>query len=215
MAQPERVSPKHETVMDVAVEQLARVYAQAFMGVAGKLPDADGFVEELKSVVADVLDRFPQLEKTLGSSLISLEQKEQTLDRVFGKNASPQVLNSLKVVSRHGRLDLLRPIVRQLEKLHREHSGMTDVEVRVAAELDASLLADLQKQLQKALGKHPVLNVKIDPSLIAGIVVRVGDRVYDGSLHTQLENTRQAMIERATEQIETSPHRFLSAVSGA
>jgi hypothetical protein len=51
----------------------------------------------------------------------------------------------------------------------------------------------------------------VDPSLIAGIVVRVGDRVYDGSVYTQLEHARQSMIDRATEQIETAPDRFLSA----
>src|SRR5947207_12716928 len=107
MAKPERVSPKHETVMDVTVEQLARVYAHAFMGVAAKLPNADDLVQELKSLISDVLDHFPQFEKTLDSSLISSDQKEQLLDHVFSNNiASPQVLTFLKVVSRHGRLSL-------------------------------------------------------------------------------------------------------------
>ena len=110
MAQPERVSPKHETVMDVMVEQVARVYAQAFMGVVAKLPKADELVQELASVVDDVLDRYPQFEQTIESSLVTPEQKEQVLDRVFGTTASPQVLYFLKVLSRHGRLDLLRPV---------------------------------------------------------------------------------------------------------
>src|SRR5437588_3042014 len=111
MAKPERVSPKYETVMDVTVERLARVYAQAFMGMAAKLPNADALVQELKSLVSDVLDHFPQLEKALNSSLISPVQKEQLLDRVFGSSASPQVLTFLKVLARHGRLNLLRSIV--------------------------------------------------------------------------------------------------------
>ena len=55
MAMPERVSPKHETVMDVTVEQIARVYALAFLGAASKQPNADALVAELKSVVEDVL----------------------------------------------------------------------------------------------------------------------------------------------------------------
>jgi F-type H+-transporting ATPase subunit delta len=196
--------------MDVTVEQLARVYAHAFIGVVAKLPNADGLVQELKSVVDDVLDRFPKFEQTIESSLVTPEQKEQALEHVFGNSASPQVLNFLKVLSRHGRLNLLRPIARQVIKLQAERSGMTDVEVRVAAELDDALRMDLESRLQNMLGRHPVLNVKIDPSLIAGIVVRVGDRVYDGSLHTQLERARLAMIERAREQIETQPDRFLS-----
>ena len=87
---------------------------------------------------------------------------------------------------------------------------MADVEVRVAAELDDSLRKDLESRLQRIFGKQPVLNVRIDPSIVAGIVVRVGDRVYDGSLHTQLERARVAMIERSKEQIETQPDKFLS-----
>jgi F0F1-type ATP synthase delta subunit len=61
------------------------------------------------------------------------------------------------------------------------------------------------------LGKTPVFSVKIDPNLIAGIVVRAGDRIFDGSLYTQLENARRAMVERAIDQIETRSDSFLSA----
>src|SRR3954463_2404166 len=124
MPHSERVSPKHENVMDVTVEQLARVYAKAFMGVAAKTSKMEALVEELKSIVADVLDRFPKLEEVLKSSLVSPEQKEALLDRVFSKAASIQVTNFLKVVARHGRLDLLRAISRQAEKLLTEQSGL-------------------------------------------------------------------------------------------
>jgi F-type H+-transporting ATPase subunit delta len=204
-------APKHETVMDVTVEQIARVYAQAFMGVAEKSGNADALVDELKSLVVDVLDRFPQFEQALKSSLISHEEKEELLGRIFDKSASPQVLNFLKVLSRHGRLELLRPIVWQVDKLHTERSGRADVEVRVAHKVDDSLRSDLQSRLQKMLGKQLNLNILVDPSLVAGIVVRVGDRVYDGSVRTQLEHTRHAMVERAVEQIETRPERFLAS----
>lgn len=210
MTKPEQVSPKHETVMDVTVERLARVYAQAFMNVAAKSSSSDGLVAELASIVADVLNRNPKLELVLESSLVSPEQKEALLDRVFGKSASTPVLNFLKVLSRHGRLELIRPIARQAEKLHAERSGLANVEVRVAKELDEALQKDIYERMQRVLGKTPVFNVKIDPSLIAGIVVRVGDRVFDGSLANQLEHARQAMIARATDQIETQSDRFMS-----
>jgi F-type H+-transporting ATPase subunit delta len=210
MSQPERVSPKHETVMDVTVEQLARVYANAFLGAISKLPNVDDLVEELNSLVSDVIDRYPQLEQTLESSLVSPEQKEQILDRAFKNAASPQLLNFLKVVARHGRLELLRTIARQADKLHQERSGKADVEVRVAAELDSDVLDHIRARIQKAINMQPIMNVKVDPSLVGGIMVRVGDRLFDGSLRTQLEHVRQAMIDRATERIETQPEQFLA-----
>jgi len=208
MAHLEREQPRHETVMDVTEEQIARVYAQAFMGAAAKRPDASALVEEVVSLVADVLDRFPQFEQTLKSALVAPEEKEGLLDRVFTGRASPLVLNFLKVLSKHGRLGLLRPIARVLKKLDAERRGLTDVEVRVAAPLDDTLRGEIENRLRIMLGSEPVLHVVVDPSLIAGMMIRVGDRVYDSSVHTQLEHARRAMIDRATEKIEVQPEKF-------
>jgi len=208
MASSTSENGSQETVMDVTVDQVARVYAKAFMGLPAKTSDPEALVEELKSLVTEVLDKFPQLERTLASSLVSDDQKERILDRVFGKFASTQVLNFLKVLSRHGRLDLLRDIVRNVEKLHIERSGRTQVEVRVATQLDDALREEIVNRIRRAIDREPLLNIKIDPSLIAGIVVRVGDTVFDGSLKTRLEQARRDMISRAIEQIETQPARF-------
>src|SRR6476660_4407181 len=115
----EHQQAKHETVMDVTGEQIARVYAQAFMRAAAKSPDATGLVEQIASLV-DVLDRVPQLDKILRSALIAHDEKEQLVDRIFAKRASPLVLNFLKVLSARGRLELLRAIARLVEKLDRQ-----------------------------------------------------------------------------------------------
>ena len=197
--------------MDVTIEQVARVYAKAFMGFAAKASNTEDLVQELKSIVSSVLDRFPKLEEVLKSSLVSPEQKEALLDRVFGKATSTQVTNFLKVLSRHGRLEILRPIARQADKLFTEMSGIADVDIRVAAELDDGIRKTIEARVEKAIGMKPRCHVTVDPDLIAGIVVRVGDRVFDGSLLTHLENARREMIDRATDQIETRPDSFVSA----
>jgi len=209
----ERDKSKHDTVMDVTEERIARVYAVAFMEVAAKTKDATALVDEVNSLVDDVLATFPRLEEAFRSALVSSEQKEQSIDRVFGKRASVPVLNFLKVLARHGRLTILRPIAKLLRKLDAERRNLTDVEVRVAAPIDDTLQSEILTSLRKALGGEPVLHVKIDPSLIAGMVIRVGDRVYDGSVNTQLENARRAMMDRITESIETASDRFMSAAT--
>lgn len=197
--------------MDVTEEQVARVYALAFLGVISKSAGAVALVEELASVVNDVLNRFPKLEQALKSSLVAQEQKERLLGRIFAGTASTEVLNVLKVMSRHGRLGIVRQVSRLATKLHAQQRGMTDVEVRVATPLDDVLRNEIHMQLRMVLGTEPVMNLKVDPSLLAGIVVRVGDRVYDGSVHTRLEHARAAMIDQATEQIEMRPERFMVA----
>jgi F-type H+-transporting ATPase subunit delta len=207
----DRKKPKHDTVMDVTAERISRVYATAFMEVAAKTGDAAPLVEEVDSLVTEVLDRFPRLEDTLRSALVQPEEKEQMLDRLFGNRASKEVVNFLKVLSRHGRLELLRPIARTLRQLQAERSGQKDVELRVAIPLDDAVLREVENTLRKTLGAEPVIRVVVDPTLLAGMIIRVGDRVYDSSVNTQLEHARRQMIDRAVEKIETQPERFVFA----
>jgi F-type H+-transporting ATPase subunit delta len=207
----EREKPKHETVMDVTAERIARVYATAFMEVGAKTGGAAGLVEEVESLVTEVLDRFPKLEDTLRSALVQPEEKEQMLDRLFAKRASKEVVNFLKVLSRHGRLELLRPIARTLKQLQAERSGQKEVELRVAIPLDDAVRREVENTLRKTLRAEPVIRVVVDPSLLAGMIIRVGDRVYDSSVNTQLEHARRQMIDRAVEKIETQPERFVFA----
>ena len=210
----DRESLTHETVMDVTAEQISRVYAKAFMEVAAKSPHAAALVEEVTSLATDVLDQFPQFDQTLRSARVSHDQKAQLLDRVLGNRASAEVLNFLKVLSKHGRLDLLRPVARQLKKLHAQRSGLTEIEVRVALPLDDGVRREIEEVLRKTLRTQPVMQVRVDPSIIAGMVIRVGDRVYDSSIHTQLEHARRHMIDLAVEKIETQPERFVLATAG-
>src|SRR6476659_2869866 len=117
MANREGEHWKHDTVMDVTEEQIARVYAKAFLAAANKSPEAASLVDAMDSLVDDVLAKFPRLAEMLRSSLVSAEQKEQVVDRIFKSRSSTTVLNFLKVLARHGRLQLLRPIARAVRKL--------------------------------------------------------------------------------------------------
>ena len=202
---------KHDTVMDVTEERIARVYAQAFLAVASKSAQATELVDEVESLVVDVLEKFPRLNEVLRSEFIAGEVKQDLVDRLFGGRASVEVVNFLKVLAAHGRLGLLRSITRTLKKLYAQQRGLTDVEVRVAREVDDKLLQEIRVQLRKMLGSEPVVRAIVDPSLIAGMIVKVGDRVYDSSLETQLNLARRSMIERATDMIQARPDLFVEA----
>ena len=89
----EHAKLKHDTVMDVTEEQLARVYAKAFLGATSSTA-GQGLVDELSVDRDDVLNRFPKFDQTLRSSLVSPEQKEELLDRVFGGKVSPECSTS-------------------------------------------------------------------------------------------------------------------------
>lgn len=209
MAKLERIESQHETVMDVTEERIARVYAQAFVGAISKTENPAAHVEELESLINDVLAIQPKLVELFRSELISAEQKEVVIEKVFASSASTLLLNFLKVLARHERLSVLRTILKFVKKTYAEQMGLAEVQVRVAKELDAELEQEIVAKLRSTLGKEPVLTITVDPELIGGMILQVGDRVYDGSIHRRLEQIRRSIVDRATEMIETAPEKFL------
>lgn len=197
-----------ETVFDVDVEKLAQVYAQAGLNAAGDAPAQQALLDELKSLVADVLDKFPQFEHVLGSALVTEDEKLALLDRVFGKRASATMLSFLKVMARHDRLGLLRQVARSADQLWETRCNRLAVEIRLACETSPELLQEMTDRLRKHFGAEPVVKTIIDPELIAGFVVRVGDRVMDASARTNLERARKAMIAHSIEALQSRPDKF-------
>jgi F-type H+-transporting ATPase subunit delta len=193
---------------EVGVEHIADVYGEALLGAADAAGQTAAILEELDSLVADVLDAHPDLERVLVSGVISHEDRSGILDRVLGGQASPLLMNFLKVVSRHGRMNCLRAIAAQAHLLHQKRLGEVAVEVTTATPLEAAARERLREVLGQVAGGEPVLHQHVDPALIGGIVVRVGDTIYDASVARQLQTMRQQMIHRSAHEIQSRRDRF-------
>ena len=188
---------------DVGTEQIGEIYARALMGAAKATGQTAAALDELDGLVDDVLGASPKLETILGSPLVSHEERSGLLDRVLGTRVTPLLLHFLKVVSRHGRLDCLRAIRRQAHRLDDEQRGRIRVRVTTVTPLDAAQAAQITAHLRDVLGGEPVLDPVVDPDLIGGAVLRVGDTVYDGSIVNQLQLVRQQMIDRSVHEIQS------------
>ncbi len=200
-------SAAHQSVLDVTAQRIARVYAQALLGATAKVNQLDQVVAELAMLVADILEPYPKLEATLTSALVSTEEKEGILDRIFQGRASPHLLSFLKVLARHERLNLIREVVSELHDLYMDHLGKVDVFVRAAKPMEHASQEELRKVLTGRLDATPELHVDVDPSLIAGLIVTVGDTVFDASIATHLAQARKVMIDKAVELIQTKRER--------
>ncbi len=198
----ERFSP------DVGREQVGEIYARALLGAANKAGRTDDVLGELDSLVEDVLAAVPKLETVLASPLVSHEEKVSLFDRVFKPRLDPLLSNFLKVVSRHGRLDCLRAIRRQARKLYEESQGNIRVRITTAAEVAPEQVDQIGAALAASLGRRPILETAVDPALIGGAVLRVGDTVYDGSVANQLQHIRQQMIDRSIHEIQSRRDSF-------
>lgn len=200
-----------ETVFDVDIEKLARVYAQAVLDAAGS--QEDEVLDELQLIVSEVLDVFPETEQIFGSALVTQGEKLGMLDRLFGSRLSTTTLSFLKVLAKHGRLNILRQVVRVAGQLWEQRSNRVPVQLELALDLGAKLQEEVINSLRSSLGIEPVVTTTINPELIAGFVVCVGDKVYDASTRTCLERTRQAMVARAVEAIQSHRDQFISQES--
>jgi F-type H+-transporting ATPase subunit delta len=202
-----KTSAKRETVFDVDVEKLARVYAQAALDAAGD--QEDQVLDELRQTVTEVLDPFPEMEEVFASALVSEEEKIGMLDRLFADRVSVPTLSFLKVLTKHDRLGVLRQIVRVAGQLWETRHQRVPVQLELALVADSALQDEIVSTLRDSLGIEPVVTTRVNPELIGGFVARVGDRVYDASTKTALERSRRAMVARAVEAIQSHPEQFM------
>jgi F-type H+-transporting ATPase subunit delta len=193
--------------IDVGAQRVAAIYAKALVGAAEKSGTLDSVVAELASV-ASVLAAYPEFESVLGSALVTHEEKVQVLERTFGKKVSPQVLDFLKVLSHRGRLEVTRAVNAQVQQLYDEKRGRVRVEVLTAKPLDDGQSRTLEASLRRILGGDPQMRPSVDPAIIGGVVLRVGDTVYDGSVARQLDQVREQMINRSVHEIQSRRDRF-------
>ena len=193
--------------VDVGAQRIAATYAKSFLGAAHKSDQIEGLVDELSSVAA-ALSQFPRLEAVFGSALVSEDEKKQIVDRVFGGKLSPLVLDFLKVLARHGRLDLSRAVYDEVQKLFDIERGRVRVDVVTATPLERGASENLQASLRRILGGEPQVAAAVQPELIGGVVLRVGDTVYDGSVARQLHQVREQMINRSVHEIQSRRDRI-------
>jgi len=194
---------------DAGKQHLGKVYAKAILGAAGK--DAPRVLEELESLVNDVLKKLPQMQAVLSSPRVDVEAKEAMLDKAFGKSMSRLLLRSLKVIARHDRLDCLFAIAKAARQMFNEEMGRVEVVVRTASPLDAALQKSIVASLQAKLGREIDLRSEVRPEMLGGLVVKVGDKVFDGSVASRLERMRVDAIEEAATVMRSSLARFESA----
>lgn len=176
---------------DVSADQIGQVYAQSYIGALDSNPELVGqAVEEFDSFLTAYFDANPKFEEILSSRLISTEDKLDIINRTV-TSGSPMFVNFLKVVAKHERMDCLRAIYRQMYLQYEKMIQRLPITITTAVEITDQEAEKIGQSLIAQIGGNPIIQRKVDPSLIGGVVVRVGDTVYDGSVATQLKKLRE------------------------
>jgi F-type H+-transporting ATPase subunit delta len=203
-------STKIPTVFDSEEQQVGEVYARALLASVAP-QDADALVDELESLVHDVLDKNHKLETALANPKMPVESKWELLDRVFGGRMNGKLLTFLKVVGRRHRLNAIRSIQRAATKLRDEAAGRIQVQVTVPQPLSDAEKSSLVERLKQVFKKDVRLEALVDPSIIGGLVIRVGDTVFDGSIDGQLQSLRKTVGSRTEYALRSAAANLLQA----
>ena len=192
---------KIPNVFDDEQVYVGEVYAKALVGAAKQANSVDAVVDQLTSLVRDVLNKQPAFEFALSSPKISQEQIASMLDRAFGGRVDGTLLRFLKVLCRRGRLGFLRSIESAASRLRDEAQGRLRVTVVTATPLSDAEHKTLQATLAKSFQADVSLAAEVDSKILGGLIIRVGDTVYDGSIDGRLNMLRQAATTRTEQAI--------------
>lgn len=193
---------------DIGKQQIGTVYAKAFLAAAAQSQSVDQDLDEFGALVATVLNQQPTFEATLSSPRVAVEEKIGLLDRTLKGNVSEGLLKFLKVVCRHERLDCLREIYLAARDQHHQAKGVVQVHVTTAEALDGGMSERVKSELGQHLKSEVDLVQKVDPSIVGGMIIRIGDMVYDSSVRQKLASIRQKTVDNTSQQMRESLEKF-------
>ncbi|MGB0595705.1 MAG: ATP synthase F1 subunit delta [Rubripirellula sp.] len=194
----------HDTVLDTGAEQLGKTYARALLGAAQAAGAVDEVIKQLDQIVDEYLDSSPELKAALASPRIDEAEKVRIIDRLFADDFNSILVKFMKVMAGRGRLGYLFAVRDAADELHDEMLGRVVASIRTAVPLDEALRSKISDQLGSLLSKQVRLRESVDPDLIGGMVIRVGDRVFDSSVANRLDKmarrTRDGFSSRILHQ---------------
>jgi F-type H+-transporting ATPase subunit delta len=177
------------------MEEIGQVYSRALFEAAvegGKLDE----IQEQLSIWADALGENKNLQTFFFSPRFSSLEKKQAIRRIID-GADERFLNFLELLAERHRLPATFRIRRAFDELWREEHKMLPVEVTSAVELDEALVRSIGERIEERTGRRVELTSRVDPDIIGGLVLRVGNKVLDASIQGRLERLRRQITRAA------------------
>ena len=165
--------------------QIVEPYAQALMSVAQSSNLTDQFGDDLRSL-ASLLKESSELQEFVANPVIAIEQKKGVLRQILG-DANPYLVNFMMLLVDKGRIIFLAEVCEQYLGALRKLKGIVLAEVTSVKELNEEQQRSVAEKAKQLTGANDVeLKLTIDPSIIGGVIIKVGSQVFDASLRGQL-----------------------------
>jgi F-type H+-transporting ATPase subunit delta len=173
----------------------ARRYAEAAFELAVRDEAVPQWLEQLER--AAQLSRDERLERLLDNPAIPVTQRLEVLDQALGRGTLPPVRNLLGLLLRRGRIKSLPGVAGEFRGLYLRQEGITPATVTTALPLEAEELRAIGERLERQTGGRVELSTEVDAGILGGLIVRLGDRLIDGSVRGRLERLRARLISGA------------------
>jgi F-type H+-transporting ATPase subunit delta len=177
------------------MEELAEVYARALFEAARDNDVLDRVHDELGEF-ADALESERNLQVFLFSPYFSSEEKKDGVKRIVS-DADERLVNFLELLAERHRMPALFRIRRTFDDMWAEENKLLPVTVTSAVDLDESLVEDIGKRIEEQTGRQVELSSKVDPGVLGGLQVRVGNMVLDATVRNRLEQLRKQVARAA------------------
>ena len=171
------------------MEEIAQVYARSLFEVAQEHDKLD-VVRDQIGQFADALDGSRELQTFFFSPYFSTEEKKDGLDRAL-EGEDEVVRNFLAVLIENHRMPALFRVRRELDAMWREVNKLLPVQVTSAVELDEAVTRQIGEEIGRQTGRKVELTANVDPDVLGGIVLRVGNSILDASIRTRLDRLRK------------------------
>jgi F-type H+-transporting ATPase subunit delta len=171
------------------MEELAEVYARALFEAARDDDVLDRVHDELGEF-ADALERERSLQVFLFSPYFSSEEKKDGVKRIV-TDADERLVNFLELLAERHRMPALFRIRRTFDAMWAEENKLLPVTVISAVDLDEGLVKDIGKRIEEQTGREVELSAKVDPGVLGGLQLRVGNMVLDATVRNRLEQLRK------------------------
>lgn len=178
---------------DFRSTEVGERYAQALFDLANENKRLDAVRADLRSLRAAWIDSA-DLRRLAISPVIPAEDKQKGLEAIADKaKFDPTTKKFLGLMAASGRASDLTGAIAAFEALYARHAGIVAAEVISAMALDARQVSAIKAALKSALGRDPELTARVDPSILGGIKVKVGSKLFDASLKTRLDQMKFAL----------------------
>lgn len=174
-------------------ETIARRYARALFEIAEEKNKFEQFEQDL-TALNEAIQSSKELESFLVHPRIDVKVKKEKINAIFAGNISEEVLSLMQLLLDRRRENIISALMKEFVALSNDARNVMDAVVYTAQSMDEAELQAIAEKFGKKIGKTIRVKNEVDPSIVGGLIIRIGDRLYDGSVKGKLFRFKQSLV---------------------